>query len=889
MMHRMQQVMEIINNNAPPNITTDSRIDEVDSEASMDKLLTQIDHGESSSAMGKSTGTSHKLVQNILMQNDLCQTVDTLRPLLPYSCHLDDTGTHRTYCDRKLYNHPEIPSGPFPPGVYCTVAFPVGVSPSGCDRPDTLNKTRSSHNAVPGIEPPPPSPSRRAIRKLSQAIFRIGEISYNTGTVGKPRWVLRPYNTRDGSHSRYALTPADWGSACTVMQTTRELTAPAYPAFNGRWELPAQPDALITRRIMFDAEKSIYSIEKQPPLYDVQSKDYSDEQLKATCWNEVGEAMYDTWNETTPVEKAVAGKALQLLSRVFSERAGPIDMSRRHDSRCGAPQNTYYLCSCVYRLGKAMEVRWGAAAIPLKLRNAVLHAANTYTPSRLSQPPFPTSWSPVPSSVAYSTGLDRAGASRLHDRVHSSDEHDVSQLPIESNEQHIWSEQAVYTQLGTPSCAVTGLCDYMHVMYNPHAAAWLRSEANELAAIYLFAPPHRDWEPMKLKRRVYGATPECTGGGRRDIPEKARRTAASFGTVPTCEGPGVAPLGIEPGSPWWKENNFSLTSYAELPWRSRLVRHRSGVREALGSNPGSTQKTVAPFEFKVGLEIERKFISNRQNWWFEISIRDQQPSSTNSRSLTKVDESEIQIHEISLVQHFYYIGTKTKLYPGSELGSFDLGSGKMLVQPGIKCFSTAALSWRRTRTASLVVLSAEISRAALRRRLDQNGREPPALALFILHGPTLFMTPFLLLLSQPLLPGPTSVHSDGWLCELKRRVGEDDEQGRVSSGIKSDQWRVKSTDCEHRCSEGATSCCYNSSHPVWHALYECLQDIHGDSSPFLLKSFHELSNGFWPRPTSPHPAIQFVPNIFYKFEVGALGGPVQSANMVVGVPLHSSP
>ncbi|KAJ8871945.1 hypothetical protein PR048_028285 [Dryococelus australis] len=63
-------------------------------------------------------------------------------------------------------------------------------------------------------------------------------------------------------------------------------------------------------------------------------------------------------------------------------------------------------------------------------------------------------------------------------------------------------------------------------------------------------------------------------------------------------------------------------------------------------------------------------------------------------------------------------------------------------------------------------------------------------------------------------------------------------------------------------------------------------DIHGDSSPFLLQRFHELSNEFWPRLTSPHTAIQFVPKMFYRVEVGALGGPVQSANIVVGVPLH---
>ncbi|KAJ8879896.1 hypothetical protein PR048_020516 [Dryococelus australis] len=81
----------------------------------------------------------------------------------------------------------------------------------------------------------------------------------------------------------------------------------------------------------------------------------------------------------------------------------------------------------------------------------------------------------------------------------------------------------------------------------------------------------------------------------------------------------------------------------------------------------------------------------------------------------------------------------------------------------------------------------------------------------------------------------------------------------------------------------ATSCGYNNSHHVWHALYESLQDIHGSSPQFLLQPFHELSNGFWPRLTSSHPAIQFVPNMFYRVEVGALGGPVQSANIVVGM------
>ncbi|KAJ8888270.1 hypothetical protein PR048_007757 [Dryococelus australis] len=67
-----------------------------------------------------------------------------------------------------------------------------------------------------------------------------------------------------------------------------------------------------------------------------------------------------------------------------------------------------------------------------------------------------------------------------------------------------------------------------------------------------------------------------------------------------------------------------------------------------------------------------------------------------------------------------------------------------------------------------------------------------------------------------------------------------------------------------------------------HALYDSLHDIHGDSSPFPLQPFHELSNGFWPCLTSPRQAIRFATKKFYRLEVGALGGPVQSANIVVG-------
>ncbi|KAJ8882640.1 hypothetical protein PR048_014452 [Dryococelus australis] len=84
----------------------------------------------------------------------------------------------------------------------------------------------------------------------------------------------------------------------------------------------------------------------------------------------------------------------------------------------------------------------------------------------------------------------------------------------------------------------------------------------------------------------------------------------------------------------------------------------------------STQKTVTPFEFRAGLEIEMKFISKRRSRRLEISIRDQQPFVEN------IDETgDPDITKFRWCNTFT-IGTKIKLDPGSELGSFDLGSGR---------------------------------------------------------------------------------------------------------------------------------------------------------------------------------------------------------------------
>ncbi|KAJ8871156.1 hypothetical protein PR048_027461 [Dryococelus australis] len=84
--------------------------------------------------------------------------------------------------------------------------------------------------------------------------------------------------------------------------------------------------------------------------------------------------------------------------------------------------------------------------------------------------------------------------------------------------------------------------------------------------------------------------------------------------------------------------------------RHHLVAQRRLRRSAGASRPhAATQthtqlrlisalKTVAPFEFRAGLEIEIKFISNRRNWRFEISIRDQKPSSTNADHRSQIGD-----------------------------------------------------------------------------------------------------------------------------------------------------------------------------------------------------------------------------------------------------------
>ncbi|KAJ8865975.1 hypothetical protein PR048_033499 [Dryococelus australis] len=62
--------------------------------------------------------------------------------------------------------------------------------------------------------------------------------------------------------------------------------------------------------------------------------------------------------------------------------------------------------------------------------------------------------------------------------------------------------------------------------------------------------------------REYETAPECKGRGNDRSPRRPANQRHSRGAIPTCENPGAAPPGIEPGSPFWEASSLATT----LPW-----------------------------------------------------------------------------------------------------------------------------------------------------------------------------------------------------------------------------------------------------------------------------------------------------------------------------------
>ncbi|KAJ8889753.1 hypothetical protein PR048_009255 [Dryococelus australis] len=68
--------------------------------------------------------------------------------------------------------------------------------------------------------------------------------------------------------------------------------------------------------------------------------------------------------------------------------------------------------------------------------------------------------------------------------------------------------------------------------------------------------------------------------GKREIPEKTNRPATSSGTIPTCENPGVARPGIEPGLPGWEASRLT----ARPPRTQSAHPYSDWLREVLGTS-----------------------------------------------------------------------------------------------------------------------------------------------------------------------------------------------------------------------------------------------------------------------------------------------------------------
>ncbi|KAJ8893762.1 hypothetical protein PR048_006362 [Dryococelus australis] len=84
-------------------------------------------------------------------------------------------------------------------------------------------------------------------------------------------------------------------------------------------------------------------------------------------------------------------------------------------------------------------------------------------------------------------------------------------------------------------------------------------------------PDFRMWESCRTMPLVGGSSrgsplSPAISQGKREIPEKTRRPAASSGTIPTCENPGAIPPEIEPGSPRLRRNGVAVLSIWVYPF-----------------------------------------------------------------------------------------------------------------------------------------------------------------------------------------------------------------------------------------------------------------------------------------------------------------------------------
>ncbi|KAJ8894230.1 hypothetical protein PR048_006842 [Dryococelus australis] len=108
-------------------------------------------------------------------------------------------------------------------------------------------------------------------------------------------------------------------------------------------------------------------------------------------------------------------------------------------------------------------------------------------------------------------------------------------------------------------------CNVFNISRYGHTYS-LSRQANGICWSLIFhASLPRWWVSEEIGAAVNSEVLRVNGGVKQEIVEKTRRPAASSGTIPTCQSPGVARSGIEPGLPCWEASRLTAQPKRPLP------------------------------------------------------------------------------------------------------------------------------------------------------------------------------------------------------------------------------------------------------------------------------------------------------------------------------------
>ncbi|KAJ8876721.1 hypothetical protein PR048_021168 [Dryococelus australis] len=154
-----------------------------------------------------------------------------------------------------------------------------------------------------------------------------------------------------------------------------------------------------------------------------------------------------------------------------------------------------------------------------------------------------------------------AGISNSSPRIDSVDR-DGCPIPCAGLNVHIgpdWTGDLDFEDW--PSSRLSGFIENQNdCIIGAHASPGIRAQGLPLPGAVAHQPTAPRESPLE---RVIEASMEQRRNerrGKREIPEKTRRPAASSGTIPTCKNPGVARPGIEPGSPCWEASKANRSA-----------------------------------------------------------------------------------------------------------------------------------------------------------------------------------------------------------------------------------------------------------------------------------------------------------------------------------------